>query len=267
MNSELFFFTGTGNTLYLAKELRARLGGAKLTSIAGLLGEGRISTEAEVVGILFPIYFLNLPRIVRAFVARLDSLRAEYAFALDTCGQRDGGALSIVRGLAARGGLRLDAGFRVILPDNSIVFPTRPELHAPMFAAAAGNLDRIAARIAAREPGFDPNPGTAGSLVGYAMKGFCEGVLGFKDLRFDAARCTGCGVCAEACPVSNIAMEGSTPRRESAEKCESCFACVHRCPAKAIRFRRQSAQEDYQYRNPRVPFAELKYRGSGRAEA
>jgi len=45
--------------------------------------------------------------------------------------------------------------------------------------------------------------------------------------------CTGCGACAEACPVEAIAVQNDRARIDT-EKCVICGACESVCPTEAI---------------------------------
>lgn len=79
----IFYFTGTGNCLYVARQLADE--NTEILSIPQLAKEGRYDFEADEIGIVYPIYGHMPPNMVREFIkkARLD---APYKFAVLTYG-------------------------------------------------------------------------------------------------------------------------------------------------------------------------------------
>ena len=66
----IFYFSGTGNSLYAAQKLHEAEKG-ELIDMAGALNEKRFEyelSEGEKVGIVFPVYFYGLPTIVAEFM-------------------------------------------------------------------------------------------------------------------------------------------------------------------------------------------------------
>ncbi len=52
--------------------------------------------------------------------------------------------------------------------------------------------------------------------------------------RIDYSRCTGCGTCADNCPMDVIRMDEATKRPviKYLADCMSCFLCERDCPQK-----------------------------------
>lgn len=81
----IFYFSATGNSLYVANQLKSADGEA--LSIPQLMKNGEFDFEAEEIGFVYPIYMHIPPFMVQQFIA-MANLKADYFFAVPTYGAR-----------------------------------------------------------------------------------------------------------------------------------------------------------------------------------
>jgi hypothetical protein len=80
MATELYVYTGTGNSLWVARQLAQELKDATIDFIPNSSRDLRV--EADRVGIVFPVHIWGLPFHVIQFVHRLQAKPDTYFFAL-----------------------------------------------------------------------------------------------------------------------------------------------------------------------------------------
>ena len=81
MKTTIYFYTGTGNSLWTAKKLSETLGNTELIPIT-LAGKGLIHSDSENIGLIFPVHIWGLPAPVIDFVNRLEIDPSKYFFAV-----------------------------------------------------------------------------------------------------------------------------------------------------------------------------------------
>lgn len=79
----LFYFTATGNSLFVAQKLDK-----KPISIPQELKKQNLLYQDDVIGIVCPIYAGELPRIVQKFI-KYSSIKAKYVYLILTYGNDD----------------------------------------------------------------------------------------------------------------------------------------------------------------------------------
>jgi flavodoxin len=118
--TEIYYFSGTGNSLVVARSLSERLCG-KLIPIVPLLKKDVIDSNAEVVGLVFPIYDFKTPPIIESFVKKFSKLNAKYVFAIATYGFMPMKAMKKLEKTMQSCGVKLSGGFVVSMPNNEVI--------------------------------------------------------------------------------------------------------------------------------------------------
>ena len=252
----LYYFTGTGNSLVVARAIAAGLGGAALVPIASLDRTARITVPTERVGIICPVYFYTLPVIVREFLARLDLSKVHYAFLVLTMGGFPGLAVEHAEAHLEKAGGRLDAAFRIRMLGNYIAeYNVRGERAVPaMRVRTKRRVLEVVEAVRAERTRVE-----RGGPVGRALSRAMFSLLGRRflaacrtlDRRFTVdPSCTHCGTCARVCPVENVRLVEGRPTWLG--HCEQCFACIHFCPVAAIQIRGKNTRARGRYHHPDV---------------
>ena len=243
----IFYFSGTGNSLYAAKHLIGE--GERLIDIAKAKKAGRFSysvSNGESVSFVFPVYFYTLSDIVMDFVKAIDLKGVEYVYAVITCGGGIGAAGSLFSKELAKKGIKLSRVFQLVMPDNSMLFYNiPPQEQANEFLKTRGTeLDRIAKTIKSKE-----NKAIPVKPYGGMMRALYHAMNSTKG--FHATdKCISCGLCERNCPDDAIKMENEKPVWVK-KKCLRCSSCICRCPVQAIEYGKATEKRN-RYKNPYV---------------
>src|SRR4030043_750932 len=119
MKTDLFFYTGTGNSLWTARTLAKELGGAEILPISAVSGEA-VESRAEALGVIFPVHIWGVPGKVIAFTKALTNPSVRYCFAVAVNAGQVAATLIQLKKLMQGRGLSLSSGFEVVMPNNYI---------------------------------------------------------------------------------------------------------------------------------------------------
>jgi ferredoxin len=244
----IYWFSGTGNSLYAAKRLADELGGAELVQITEAAPEGAVGGEGAKVGFVFPSFYCNLPRAVHVFIEKLQIQPGTYIFGIVTMGGNGVGSVEALSLLLKKKGLRLAYGRGMRMPANYVLMynPADSARVSGTLATADKKLHDYAGSIKAGRQAVSRFPYIGKKLfkdIETLDKGFVT-----EDV------CTSCGLCEKICPVQNIKMENGRPKWQG--HCERCVACISWCPAKAIEYG-DKTKGRRRYHNPEIGAEEL----------
>lgn len=254
MKTIIYWFSGTGNSLAVAKELATSCD-AELIPMAKALKNP--PPAADRVGLVFPVYAFCPPALVARFVEKLNAAPGAYVFAVVTYAGAPGGTLEVLRRLLKNRGFELAASWGVKMPENYPPFggAPAPEKQRAVNTAAAERIKAIAAELQGSPRGRHEKIKTLWKMVSRIL---------FPSFRKRAARadrsfrvdekCNGCCLCARICPVNNVAMFDGRPSWLG--HCEQCYACFHWCPQKAVQYGRRSAKQ-HRYHHPDAGLSDL----------
>lgn len=120
MKSVIYVFTGTGNSLQVAKTIAEDLPNCQIKS----MGKGSHNHQEtyDYIGFVYPTYTFNMPLRVREFVTTmsLERSKSAYYFAVTTCGNEPGAALKALAKLLDQKGVSLSFADKISMPSNYV---------------------------------------------------------------------------------------------------------------------------------------------------
>ena len=262
----VLYFTGTGNCLYVARQLAGKEG--EILSIPQLMRKKQFEIEADEIGLVYPIYGHMPPYMVREFIKKAQ-LKAEYKFAVLTYGMRKCNAVEIWDGISRKAGNVFDYIGTIVMVDNWLPnFDMNEQMkidkHIPE------NLAKITSDLSNRRRWHEPvTQEEREQHEGFMSLSGLDPEVGFlmkADRSFRVTDdCIHCGICTYVCPRGNYHLTGQGVKMQG--DCEFCFACIQNCPQRAIQFKKNEdgtwpdgseKNPNARYRNENVSLMELK---------
>lgn len=262
----VLYFTGTGNCLYVARQLAGKEG--EILSIPQLMRKKQFEIEADEIGLVYPIYGHMPPYMVREFIKKAQ-LKAEYKFAVLTYGMRKCNAVEIWDGISRKAGNAFDYIGTIVMVDNWLPnFDMNDQMkidkHIPE------NLAKITSDLSNRRRWHEPvTQEEREQHEGFMSLSGLDPEVGFlmkADRSFRVTDdCIHCGICTYVCPRGNYELTGQGVKMQG--DCEFCFACIQNCPQRAIQFKKNEdgtwpdgseKNPNARYRNENVSLMELK---------
>ena len=231
----ILYFTGTGNSLYIARQLADE--NTEILSIPQMMKQGRHDFAADEIGIVYPIYGHMPPNMVRNFIKQA-RLVAGYKFAVLTFGMLDFNAAEIWDNISRQSGTTFDYINTIVMVDNwlpnfNMADQIKMDKHIPeQLAKVKEDLDQQKKWV---KPATDAARRAHEGFMYFSRLDPDIGFLMRSEKYFQVTdACIGCGICTEVCPRGNYKLTSEGVKGEG--DCDFCFSCIHNCPQHAIQF-------------------------------
>ena len=235
----ILYFTGTGNTEFIAKEIASRLDDDCLNLLTRIREKDYSAIRSDKPWVIcVPVYVCEMPRFFAEFLrnVRLDGSREAYF--IFSSGGYSGISGSLAKGIMRRKGITVKGYTDLSLPRNypvSKLYKLLSDEEArARLAKAYGLLDGIASSI------------RNGDKLNHRYVFLFEKAITLPfnpvwcRLKFKAddfkvnGNCVGCGLCERVCPLVNITLADKKP--VWGNNCTHCMACVSSCPKDAVEY-------------------------------
>ena len=249
MNIAVCYFSGTGNTAYVAKMIAKRLSESSAQCSCNSIEEPgclEAMQNANTIVIGYPVYGSCIPRIMREFLDKnleIFKNKSVSVFATQFLFSGDGAALAGRRLKRAGASIICLRHFR--MPNNLCglrIYPVRNNSikDKRLIQKTEKKTGNFCAEILAgkgRRQGNNLISTGLGFLLQRAL--FSIGEQQYAEaIRFNAEACTRCGLCVNTCPTANLHLAEPSEALPISNDglCTLCYRCINNCPERAISF-------------------------------
>ncbi len=253
---KIIYFSGTGNSEYVALELKKKLAGAEAFAVDSLWAacarvpgdpgdknsmasklDGIIPEGAYLV-LVYPTYASDIPKPLKEALQLFPKRRRVELAVVSTCAMTGGDACLIPARMLKRRGYRLTYASYVKMPSNFKIPPmdqgkieTGEELDK-YIGSSARETDKITGDMVSGRK-IITGRGMIALLLGAVQRRaekFMDNMIN-KNMFADNT-CIKCGLCVSSCPMGNITYKNGHP--DFGGNCCYCLRCYSFCPAYAI---------------------------------
>lgn len=232
------YFSGTGNTEFCISRFLSRFGNkVTMYSIEDSKAISAICENKDIV-FAYPVYYSNLPKIVRDFIENNKELWTnKNIYIIATMGLFSGDGAGVSARIFRKYGANVIGGLHLRMPDCIGDFKALKKTfdeNKRIVDAACHKTDNAAALYMSGKPTQE------GLGFFYHLAGLFGQRLYFsgktkkytQNPKIDSEKCIGCGACEKSCPMNNIHI--TLGKAASGNKCTMCYRCFCNCPKQAI---------------------------------
>lgn len=237
----VFYFTGTGNSRFIAERV-AEILGEKAIDISTYIKENKYGDFKEEGTYIFvaPCYVSAPARAMMDFIKNSSFPKGIKAYFLITAAVYMGSSPAYCKKMAKKKGFQYMGTENIVMPQNYLTYFKTKEIeeNIGIVKSAIPEIDKFGNKINEGQMLTDKK-------IKFLEVPFTELVciiyynLFMKTKQFCVSGdCISCGKCVRECPYGNISLKDGKP--VWGKKCTHCMACINRCPKTAIEYGKMS---------------------------
>ena len=235
----VLYFSATGNTEFIAKELAKRLDDECINLLDRIKTRNHSPLHSERPFIICaPVYVCEMPRFLSKYLQEQTFSGSKDVYFIFTSGGYCGISGILAKSLFNKKGMTYHGHAEIKMPRNYVANDSYPMLEKNEIERrildACNQLDGIASSILSGGKLKARHVFLFETLITVPFNPvWCKYKLTAKDF-YAKDSCVGCGKCEKLCPLNNIRLVNKKPVWDN--QCTHCMACIGNCPVRAIEY-------------------------------
>jgi ferredoxin len=233
---DCYYYSGTGNTFLIVKEMTAVFAERGIESALHRIEDTdpkRIKTK-HTIGLGFPVAFQSTFPFLWEFFRSLPQCAGTPIFMVDTMQAFSGAIVGPLRRVLEMKGYHCIGAEEIVMPSSW--FPRRidEEKNRMKLQRGLAAARRYAEALIAERTSWKRIPLLSDAFYHLCCNAFMMqkvNTAAGKRISVDTSLCTKCGLCEKLCPVDNITLD-EYPQFH--DRCEVCMRCLSFCPVEAL---------------------------------
>lgn len=234
------YFSGTGNSKYIAKRISEAFPNEDLVSLNDIIKNHKKLNREDTAIFVTPTYAWRIPKIVENLIRSNAPYDNANVYFVMSCGGEIGNAGKYLKSLCDDVKLNYKGVAGVLMPENYIAMFDAPDNEKALEIVnnAESVIDDIIQTV--NNNGMFSQPKI--TLVDRLYSGLVNSVFYsffVKDKKFSVKdSCISCKKCEQICPLNNVKIVDGRPTWNGS--CTHCMACICNCPVGAIEYGKNS---------------------------
>lgn len=235
----VLFFSATGNTEFIARQLALKLGDDCLNLLDRVKRGDHSPLHSEKPFIICaPVYVCEMPRFLAKYLKQQTFTGSREVYFIFTSGGYAGISGQLAKAMVRKKKMKYLGHAEFKMPRNYVANDHYPMLPAEQVQERILNscrhLEEVVADIQAGRKLKARHIWLFETIITLPFNPVWSRLKYKTDDFYVTEGCVGCGRCERLCPLNNISLKERKP--VWGQECTHCMACIANCPTEAIEY-------------------------------